>query len=394
MLQQRIAIVGAGTVGCALAISLAQAGFEVTLIDAASTGEEPQGSGFDSRSIALSYGSFGILNGLPIGDELQRICTPIKDIQVSDQGHLGQTLLGHDELAVPALGYVVELHKLGQCMHRHMQSNAKINWLRGCKVTDVMQTVGEVNLAMSDGTCVNADLVVAADGGMSSVKQLMALESTTESYPQAAVIANVGIQNGHGGMAFERFTSSGPLAMLPMSEVDGQARCSLVWCVPSLQRDTVMAWSDEQFLEQLQHAFGFRLGKLTQVGERMSYPLALTYNDFPQQHRVLFIGNASQTIHPIAGQGFNLAMRDVNELVTQLTSARDQHLDIGSTRVLYGYSDSRKQDRQSVISRTDSLVRLFSNQHVPMVMGRNIGLLGLQCLSPLKQGFAKTMMGL
>lgn len=395
--ENHIVVVGAGVVGCTLALQLAEQGLAVTLVDASAgnkTANQTVNHGFDSRSIALSYGSFQYLSQLPLQTPLSQCVSPITEIQVSDKGHLGQSLLTANELHVNALGYVVELSKLGDELHHAIHHHRHITWLTNTQVTAIQQSVDHVDISLSNKQRLRARVIVAADGGQSSVKQLLQLPTECKPYPQHAIIANIGVSKCHRGRAFERFTDTGPLAMLPMLPIQGQDRYSLVWCLDKVDADRLKQVDERAFLTELQQAFGDRLGALVQVGERISYPLSLQYNTFPQQHRVVFVGNASQSIHPIAGQGFNLAVRDIKQLVTSLATANQQQIDVGSTRVLMDFYEQRKIDRQRVITTTDSLLSVFSNQHVPLVMGRNIGLMVLQHIAPVKHRFAKNMMGL
>ncbi len=204
-----------------------------------------------------------------------------------------------------------------------------------------------------------------------------------------ALIANVSTQIAHQGRAFERFTEHGPLALLPMSG----GRSSLVWCHPQEKRHAVENWSDTQFLAELQRAFGWRLGRFTQVGTRSCYPLALQQANQQVSHRLALVGNAAQTLHPIAGQGFNLGMRDVMSLAETLAAAHHQQRDIGSFNVLQQYQQRRQPDRQATIGVTDSLVRLFANRYSPLVVGRNLGLMTMDNLPLLRNQLASRTLG-
>ena len=210
-----------------------------------------------------------------------------------------------------------------------------------------------------------------------------------QPYEQLAVIANVTTSVAHDGRAFERFTQYGPLAMLPMSD----GRCSLVWCHPLERRDEIMAWSDEQFCRELQTAFGWRLGRITQAGKRNAYPLSLTSAQKAITHRTVLVGNAAQTLHPIAGQGFNLGLRDVMSLAETLTQAQNCAEDIGDYAVLARYQQRRERDRETTIGVTNNLVYLFANRWAPLIVGRNVGLMAMELFTPARDALAERTLG-
>ncbi|MCN6461025.1 2-octaprenyl-6-methoxyphenyl hydroxylase, partial [Escherichia coli] len=257
------------------------------------------------------------------------------------------------------------------------------------RVANVARTQSHVEVTLESGETLTGRVLVAADGTHSALATVCGVDWQQDPYEQLAVIANVATSVAHEGRAFERFTQHGPLAMLPMSD----GRCSLVWCHPLERREEVLSWSDEKFCRELQSAFGWRLGKITHAGKRSAYPLALTRAAKPITHRTVLVGNAAQTLHPIAGQGFNLGMRDVMSLAETLTQAQERGEDMGDYGVLCRYQQRRQSDREATIGVTDSLVHLFANRWTPLVVGRNIGLMTMELFTPARDVLAQRTLG-
>ncbi|MDH5326879.1 MAG: FAD-dependent monooxygenase, partial [Gammaproteobacteria bacterium] len=245
------------------------------------------------------------------------------------------------------------------------------------------------HLKLDNGQSVKTRLLVAADGGQSSVRTLCNIEVKQREYHQSAVIANISCSHPQAHTAYERFTPQGPLALLPM----GVERYSLVWTHNQRDVEAVMALPDTDFLQQLQQAFGNRLGQLIKTGKREAYPLRLTQACEQIRPRIALIGNAAHTLHPIAGQGFNLGLRDVATLAQVIVDARHNDQDIGSLETLKQYAQWRQKDQNHIITLTDTLVRLFSNRFKPLSLARNLGLIGMDLLPPLKRQFSKHTMG-
>ena len=233
------------------------------------------------------------------------------------------------------------------------------------------------------------DLLIVADGGRSGLLEQLGIHRQVRPYGQTAIIANITSSQGHDGVAYERFTPNGPLALLPMSA----GRSALVWTQPDAQVDEVMTLSDAAFLEALQDAFGFRMGALTRVGQRHAYPLSLIEAEEQVRTGLVVLGNAAHSLHPIAGQGFNLSLRDAMALADTLIDA-PAHGAPGDLRLLEGYLDRQRQDQQQTIAFSDGLTRLFSNRRPVLAAGRNLGLLGMDIVAPLKSVFARQAMGL
>lgn len=343
--------------------------------------------GFDSRSIALSYGTVNILKNLTLWDEIAEVATPIRHIHVSDRSHAGMTDITTEEVGVDALGYVVELADVGRIYHSQVEQDEHIELLCPASVKKVERSLSEVTVTLDNGEVVRGKLLVAADGAISTCCEQVGLELIEHDFEQVAVIANIKTQQDPAGRAFERFTESGPIALLPMSE----GRMSLVWCLKPEEARAVMALEDDAFLAKLQDAFGWRLGLMKQVGQRSSYPLTLRYRKQNISHRFAIVGNAAQTLHPIAGQGFNLGIRDVATLAEQIALSAG---DPGAYQVLSQFKGRRESDREATISLTSSLVHIFSNDYLTMRVGRNLGLAVMDNLSVLKAPLLARTLGL
>ena len=388
--QFDLLIVGGGMVGASLACALGNQPLRVGVIEAVPFRSELQPS-YDDRSIALAYGARKIFEGMGLWPQVEKVVTPIKKIHVSDRGHFGSTRMDAAREGYPALGYVVENRDIGQLFANTLASLPNVELICPATLQNFTINANDAEVVIErDGKMetFTTKLIVGADGGRSVVRQLAGISHTSDDYQQNAVIANVTPGKDHQNIAYERFTDSGPLALLPMSG----GRCSLVWTVDRDKVDEVMAWDDGTFLARLQERFGMRLGLLQKVGRRNVYPLALVRADEHIRPRLALIGNAAHVLHPIAGQGFNLGIRDVAALAQVIVEAKDD--DIGALSVLNQYEQWRKRDQDCVTGLTDGLVRIFSNQITPLVIGRNSGLLAMDMIPPVKRMLMRQTMGL
>ena len=256
-------------------------------------------------------------------------------------------------------------------------------------VVRVERQAAGVTAWLADGRSLSGQLLVAADGSASALATMCGMHWHREPYAQTALIANVATSEAHRGRAFERFTADGPLALLPMSE----GRSALVWCLPPEPAEQAAQWDEATFLARLQQAFGWRLGRFTRCGRRDAYPLALRQAQAHVSHRLVLVGNAAQTLHPIAGQGFNLGLRDVMTLAETLSSAWLSGQDPGGYATLADYQRRRQPDCQATVALTDSLVRLFANRLPSLVAGRNLALMALALLPPLGTPLVRRMLG-
>ncbi|GAK85221.1 2-octaprenyl-6-methoxyphenol hydroxylase [Vibrio ponticus] len=389
MKQFDVVIAGGAMAGMTLALaldSLSQGRLSIAVVEPFVVDHQAH-PGFDSRSIALSYGTVQILKQLNLWGDIAPVATAIKHIHVSDRSHAGMTEIEHQDLNVSALGYVVELADVGRLYQQKVTQSKQIELLSPEAVTQVKRTANHCLVTLKSGEQVQCKLLVAADGAISSCCQQLGIELREHDFDQVALIANIRTEQPHQGRAFERFTEQGPVALLPMSD----NRMSLVWCLRPERAQQVLQLDEQAFLAQLQHDFGWRLGRLTQVGARASYPLLLRYREQNTSHRFAIVGNAAQTLHPIAGQGFNLGIRDVASLAEEMMNSLD---DVGAYSVLSVFRQRREADRIGTITLTSSLVHLFSNDYLSLRIGRNLGLALMDNLAPLKAPLLQRTLGL
>jgi 2-octaprenyl-6-methoxyphenol hydroxylase len=381
-----VAIAGGGMVGLSLAAALADLPLEVVVIEpvAAESGDQPS---FDARTTALSAGSRRVLEGIGVWPAVASRATPIRRIHVSERGAFGTAILTAAEQGVAALGHTVENRLLGQALHARVGGLPRIRLLHA-RVAGLEAGAKAVRLKSSTGETLAASLVVAADGAQSTVRTALGIGVSIADYRQHAIIAHVDTTRFHEHTAYERFTPTGPLAVLPI----GEGRSAVVWTLAPDAARRALVLDDASFLAELQAAFGLRLGRFTRVGRRQSHPLALTRAERLTAPRAVILGNAAQSLHPVAGQGFNLALRDVALLAELLADARDR--DPGDPALLETYARERAPDRGAVIHFTDSLVRGFGLPLAPLRRARGRALLLFDLLRPVKHEFARCTMGL
>ncbi|MGB5201491.1 MAG: 2-octaprenyl-6-methoxyphenyl hydroxylase [Sedimenticolaceae bacterium] len=385
-------IVGGGMVGASLAIALADRGLRMALIEAHAPGADSQPS-YDDRGIALAYGTRRIFDAIGVWPALESMVEPILNIHVSDRGHFGFTGLSAAEEGVPALGYVATARELGRVLLARLHQQGALDVIAPARVVRFDDRGAQVRVEVeSNGvmTSLECRLLVAADGGNSAIREQLGVPIQRWQYGQSAVVTNITPAEAHANVAYERFTESGPVALLPMTE----QRCALVWTVRDGQVDEVLALDDEAFLAAFQQRFGYRLGRFRRVGRRLSYPLSLLRARESVRGRVAIIGNAAHTLHPIAGQGFNLGIRDVAALAEVIDGAFGAGRDIGSPAVLDAYQRWRTQEQRNVAMATDGLARLFSNPLRIVRAGRNLGMLAMEFLPGAKHPLARAAMGL
>ncbi|HIF5566895.1 TPA: 2-octaprenyl-6-methoxyphenyl hydroxylase [Vibrio parahaemolyticus] len=389
MKQYDVVIAGGAMAGATLALAiehLSQGALRVAVVEPFKA-QSDQHPGFDSRSIALSYGTVNLLRHLELWSAIEPFSTPIEHIHVSDRSHAGMTDITKHDVGVEALGYVVELADVGRVYQELLTHSTAIDLYCPDSAKHITRTQENVTIELASGELLNAKLLVAADGAVSQCCQQIGLELSEHDFDQVAVIANIVTQEPHQGRAFERFTENGPVALLPMSD----NRMSLVWCLRPDDAQIVMELSESEFLERLQQDFGWRLGAMQKVGLRASYPLLLRHRKQNISHRFAIVGNAAQTLHPIAGQGFNLGIRDVVTLAEELVK---QGEDVGRYQGLIRFSQRRETDRNETIWLTSSLVHVFSNDLLAMRIGRNTALAAMDNLSIFKQPLLRHTLGL
>ncbi len=396
-----IAIIGGGMVGTSLAnmLAVSQPQLRIALIEAqpfARADEIHYQASFDARSTALSYGTAKILRELGLWGTLQRHITPIAQVHVSDRGHFLGGLIDAAANNLDAVGYVVENAWLGKVLLGHLQAQETIQCFAPAKVVQLIPQENSARLQVqADGQefFIDAALAVVADGGDSAVRRNLGIATQVREYGQTAIITNVEFSEPHAGVAYERFTDQGPIALLPLGESICAQQSALVWTLPTDQAEKILQASEEDFLSQLQARFGFRVGKLTRVARRYAYPLQLLLAEEQIRSHVVLLGNAAHFLHPVAGQGFNLALRDCACLVETLRGAIANKLSPGDLSVLQTYLDRQAFDQQLTIEFSDKLVRLFSNDHLPLIALRHLGLFSLEYFPLLKDQFIAQTMG-
>ncbi len=390
-----LVIIGGGLVGASLAVALAETGLRITVVEATAA-DTPAHPSYDERVIALSLGSARIFQGMGLWSEIAPDAAPIQHVHVSDRGHVGFAHLDAKDEGVPALGYVAPARVMGAALSARMAAAPHIEVLRPGRLQGLQITRERVNLEVAvagESRLLRAALLVAADGGESSVRKRLGLKVRARDYGHDAIIATVTPERipatTRPGTAFERFTDSGPLALLPMTE----GRYGVVWTAPRAETAGLLGLSDDAFIATLQTRFGSRLGELTRPSPRRAYPLRLMLARQLTRERLLLIGNAAHTLHPVAGQGFNLGLRDVAELADLLVEAQRTAKDVGGPSVLSPYRRRRAPDHALIAGLTDGLARLFVNPWGPVRAGRNLGLLGLDLVPMARHHLARRFMG-
>ena len=385
---QDVLIVGGGLVGASLAVALSGRGLAVTLVEAAA----PPASrpSWDERTIALNLASEAIFRQLDVWAPIREAAAPILSTHIGEQGRFGVARFSAEQAGYEALGYNVPVRAIGEALMAAVRAAEDVHLLCPARVSDLQVHEHQVRVQIEApgeaATQLKARLLVAADGAQSVVRKQLDIGAQERDYGQSAVLSTVVPARDHRGVAYERFTPEGPVALLPRP----QGQCAVVWTVPHARAEEVLALSDDEFLSQLQSAFGRRLGRFEKLGRRSAYPLTRVLSDELTAERVVFAGNAAQTLHPVAAQGFNLGLRDVATLAAQIQPGQDP----GTSEALAIYADSRRADRHRVAGFTDHLVRLFSNRIPALSQLRHVGLLGLDLVPAVKQQVMRQNLGL
>ncbi len=384
-----VAIVGGGMVGASLAAALIGSGVRALLIETVPFASAAQPS-FDERTTALGNASRRIVAALGVWEAIAAAAGVIRSIHVSDAGRFGFARLEAREQGIEAFGYVVPNRVLGAALWERLARAPELTLRVPAQLTDLAIDAAGVRLALSaPGNApelFRARLVVAADGAHSQVRAAAGIGAEVEDYGQVALVANVATDQPHADRAFERFTPSGPLAVLPLA---GGGRAVIWACTPEHAR-RLLALEDAAYLAELQGAFGWRAGRFTRVGRRGAYPLQLTRAAAAVGTRTVLIGNAAQALHPVAGQGFNLGLRDAAMLAEVLAQAPAQ---AGSAEQLQRFAAWRAQDRRGVVRFTDSLVKLFGDARPGVALLRNLGLLAFDLTPSAKRALARVSAG-
>jgi len=373
MADYDVLIIGGGPVGTALALALRGTGLALGLLEARAPGVTA-----DARPIALSHGSRLILERLGVWEQLAG-ATPIRRIHVSQRGGFGRIELDARHAGVPALGYVLDYGQISDVLARALETGGGVDLIRATVGALDSGTNAAAVVAAAGNVRVSARLLAVADGGALPVARLR-----VRDYGQAAVSARVACSPPHQNVAYERFTPEGPLALLPLGET-----LALVWTTAPERARQLCDLNEAGFLERLQESFGNRLGRFSSASRRAWFPLALKVADRIADPRTVVVGNAAQVLHPVAGQGLNLGLRDAWELAALLRDCDRAH--IGGPELIRAYSSRRRLDRGGGILLTDSLVRLFSNELAALKLARGLGLAALGVIPPARDFLARRM---
>jgi 2-octaprenyl-6-methoxyphenol hydroxylase len=391
-----IAIAGGGMVGASLACALASLPLRVALVESVPFSSTHQPS-FDARSIALSRSSQRILDTLGIWAQVAAQAWPIRRIHVSEQGRFGTALIDAQEQGVGELGYVLESRVLGAALWAVLEQAKTVDVFCPASLESVVLDADDVHAPLTCGAfsgTLRARLLVIADGARSRLRDAIGIDASSRPYDQTAVVGNVEISaRDPGHTAYERFTAQGPLALLPM----GKNRFVFVLTRRTERVPEVLELADADFLELLQQSFGSRLGRFRRVGKRAAYPLALVQASRVTARRTAVVGNAAHGLHPVAGQGYNLGLRDIATLAEVVADTLRQTpggADPGSDAVLNRYRDWRRRDQRSVVRFTDGLIRLFDLRSNSLGIARGLSLMMFDMLPGAKRSLAHHTMGL
>lgn len=411
--EQHVLIVGGGHVGLSFALLLAHHGIASTLLEknaypTISPDEDaPRQHYLDSRNTALSRRTVQIYQEIGLWDELQSHACRIDTVQISEQGSFGRAQLNKKDEQVESFGQVIENAWLGRKLLLAAQDEALITIIDHANVTAVDQQGSEVTLRFNyyneeeHEQQLQASLLVACDGRDSTVRQLLGIDTTTYDYQQSAIVGVVQTDKPHEHSAIERFSPAGPLAVLPLTDPEGDGndeyqkgyRRSVVWVCPTGE-ETQYLENEALFLQTLQQAFGWRAGTFIAAGRRGAYPLTRVLADKQVQGRCVIMGNAAHTLHPVAGQGFNLCMRDAHVLAQMISTQVLKDADIGDPTLLQRYEKSRQLDQKRVIRFCDAVVHGFTHPNPAIKLARNVALLAFDKLPNIKPLVANYAMGL
>lgn len=400
-----IVIAGGGMVGVSLALQLAAVlpqDKSICLVEGfplpqpVAGGRPDYHPSFDARSTALSYSSRLIYEKIGVWEDLLQWLCPIESIHVSSRGRFGSSLLLASDYNWSALGYVVENAWLGNALIQALHRQGRVEMYSPARVIGAQPNGKGVSLQLEGDleNCIDAGLLLVADGASSGLREQLGVAVQEKPYGQHALVANISFAQAHKGCAYERFTDQGPVALLPLLPVtQGEHRSSLVWSLAPEQAEHLQACPQQEFLQTLQDRFGYRLGRLLQVGERHSYPLSLVQSTEQVRQGVVVMGNAAHALHPVAGQGYNLALRDVAELGAVVAQGAAAGLPVGDLATLQRYQQRQQPDQDRTIAMSDQLPSLFMHPDPLLGLARDLALSGLDILPSLKREFVRQAAG-
>ncbi len=388
-LEVDVLIAGGGLVGGTLAVGLVEGGLSVAVVDIQAPADGLD-AGFDGRSAAIALSSKRVLDGLGLWKTMKSETSPIQEIRVSDADSFFFLHYDRKDVGAEAFGYMVENRSIRKALMSRFKELKNFTFLAPNSITHVERNPGEVRAILDDGRTVKAKLIVGAEGRRSPTRDAAGIKLTSWSYKQRGIVCTVAHELSHDNVAHEHFLPAGPFAILPLPN----NLSSIVWTERDELANGILAMDDEGFLNELKLRFGDFLGELEVVGPRWSYPLSLQYADRAVDHRLVLAGDAAHGMHPIAGQGLNMGLRDVAVLAEVLTDARRLGLDPGDGTVLNSYEQMRRFDNTLMLAMTDMLNRLFSNDVEPVRVARDLGLAAVNRFPPLKKVFMQHAMGL
>ncbi len=390
MYYNKAIIIGGGMVGMALACALAQENIHVTLIDLANLNNRPTNNA-DGRASALAYSSFKFLQQIGAWEEMSKYAGTINEIRIVDNNSPLWLHFDHDLVCDEPMGYIVENRFINSALLNCVNKQGNIKLLAPGKYKRIEYFPSYVKIIMEDGEEIKANLLIAADGKNSKVRENSGIRLNKIDYEQSAIVCTVKHQKPHNNIAVEHFFPTGPFAILPMYD---QLMSSLVWTEKKNLTPLYMKMSELSFANEVQKRFGEYLGKIEVIGERFSYPLSLSFAENYIATRMCLVGDSAHSVHPIAGQGLNLGYRDIEALINIIKEHTSLGLDIGSQSVLEKYKQARRFNNIQMIAATDILNRLFSNNIFPIKTARKLGLAGVNLMPELKKKFIKHAMGL
>ena len=389
-MTQKLTIIGGGLVGASLACALRPLDLDVTVLEETPLESNAQPS-FDERTIALTYGSRKILEAIGIWELIAPEAGDIQRIHVSNRGHAGFTRLDRNDIGTEALGYVVPTRAIGKALIDELLRSPKIDFQCPSRAEriHISPASNNVTTETTDGA-VSSSLVVLADGGRSPATTMIGVKKKIKKYSEHALVGIVGVDRDHNGTAFERFTENGPLALLPLIN-QGFA---LAWTLPEHEARAMTVLPTEEFLGLLQEAFGDRAGFFTDCSWLSTYPLSQVEIESPISDRCVAVGNAAHVVHPVAGQGFNLGLRDIAYLSEAIANATLENADIGEPAFLQRYANNRQNQTRRVLRFTDGLLQLFANEFPGLRVARNLGLNLIEIFPPAKRFLLRRTVGI
>ncbi len=388
-----VVIVGGGHAGCSMAALLATNGVTAICIDQDDPAKTLNQS-FDGRTTAISFGSQRVIAAAGAWDSLAREACPIKDIKILESGSPVLLEFLVKDVEGPAFGWIVENRKLRQSLYKCLSSLKNARHIAPARVSGFDRDVEGITVHLEDGRTARGQLVIGADGKKSFTREWMGIGTRGWNYNQRALVCIVNHEHPHNSIAIEDFRSEGPFAVLPMmDDAQGNHRSSIVWTEHGPEKNSALHWDEKTFNIALNERFPAPYGKVSLSGNRFSYPLGLTHAYEYISNRMALVADAAHAIHPIAGQGLNIGLRDIAALAELLIDAKRSGKDLGSDTLLKTYQNRRRTDNMLMAAATDSLNKLFSNDLAPVRILRKFGLRTVQKFPVARKFFMRQAMG-